>query len=78
MAQAAITSPTDVIDFLVSQHEQIKSLFADTLAASGEAREKAFIDLRRLLACTRPPRRRSCTRAPSASSPTAPRSSTSA
>jgi len=50
MAQAAITSPTDVIDFLVSQHEQIKSLFADTLAASGEAREKAFIDLRRLLA----------------------------
>jgi len=50
MAQSAITSPTDVVDFLVSQHEQIKSLFAQTLSASGEAREKAFVDLRRLLA----------------------------
>ncbi len=50
MAQTAITSPTDVVDFLVSQHEQIKSLFAKTLSASGEAREKAFVDLRRLLA----------------------------
>ena len=50
MAQTAITSPTDVIKLLVSQHEQIKSLFADTLAASGQAREKAFVDLRRLLA----------------------------
>ena len=50
MAQAAITSPTDVVDFLTSQHEQIKSLFAKTIAASGEAREKAFVDLRRLLA----------------------------
>ena len=50
MAQAAITSPTDVVDFLASQHQQIKSLFAKTIAASGEAREKAFVDLRRLLA----------------------------
>jgi hemerythrin superfamily protein len=50
MAQTAITSPTDVVDFLISQHEQIKSLFAKTLSASGEAREKAFVDLRRLLA----------------------------
>lgn len=50
MARSTITSPTDVIDFLVSQHEQIKSLFANALAASGEAREKAFVDLRRLLA----------------------------
>jgi hypothetical protein len=50
MAQTAITSPTDVVDFLTSQHEQIKSLFATTLAASGEAREKSFVDLRRLLA----------------------------
>lgn len=50
MARPTITSPTDVIDFLVSQHEQIKSLFANTLAASGEAREKSFVDLRRLLA----------------------------
>lgn len=50
MAQTAITSPTDVVDFLVSQHEQIKSLFAQTLSASGRSREEAFIELRRLLA----------------------------
>ena len=50
MAQSAIKSPTDVVDFLVSQHEQIKSLFAQTLSASGKAREEAFIELRRLLA----------------------------
>ncbi len=50
MANAAITSPTDVVDFLTAQHEQIKSLFATTLAASGKAREESFVDLRRLLA----------------------------
>ncbi len=50
MAHTVIKSPTDVVDFLVSQHEQIKVLFAETLAASGEAREKAFVELRRLLA----------------------------
>ena len=50
MAHAAITSPTDVVDFLASQHEQIKSLFAKTLSASGDSREKSFVDLRRLLA----------------------------
>jgi hemerythrin superfamily protein len=41
---------TDVVEFLVSQHEQIKSLFAETLAASGKEREKAFVKLRRLMA----------------------------
>lgn len=50
MAQTAITSATDVVDFLVNQHEQIKSLFAETLSASGKARENAFVELRRLLA----------------------------
>ncbi|SOX52676.1 hemerythrin [Mycobacterium ahvazicum] len=50
MAQSAVTSPTDVVDFLTGQHDQIKSLFAKTLTVSGEAREKAFVDLRRLLA----------------------------
>ncbi len=50
MAQTAIKSPTDVVDFLVSQHEQIKSSFAETLSASGKERENAFIKLRRLLA----------------------------
>jgi hemerythrin superfamily protein len=50
MVESAIKSPTDVVDFLVNQHEQIKSLFAETLAASGKARENAFVELRRLLA----------------------------
>ena len=50
MAQNSIKSPTDVVDFLVGQHEQIKSLFAETLSASGKEREKSFIELRRLLA----------------------------
>lgn len=50
MAKASILSPTDVVDFLTNQHEQIKSRFATTLSASGDSREKAFIDLRRLLA----------------------------
>ncbi len=50
MAQTAMKSPTDVVDFLVSQHEKIKSLFAETLSASGKERENAFVELRRLLA----------------------------
>jgi hemerythrin superfamily protein len=45
-----VKSPTDVVRFLVRQHEQIKSLFAETLVASGKAREQAFVALRRLLA----------------------------
>jgi hemerythrin superfamily protein len=49
MADAA-ESPTDVVDFLTSQHEQIKALFAETLDHSGKERERAFIELRRLLA----------------------------
>lgn len=43
-------SHTDVVDFLVGQHEQIKSLFSETIDSSGKEREKAFIQLRRLLA----------------------------
>lgn len=50
MAPTAIKSPTDVVDFLVSQHQQIKAMFANTLAVSGKTREEAFIELRRLLA----------------------------
>jgi hemerythrin superfamily protein len=50
MAGTPRKSPTDVIDFLVSQHEQIKSLFTQTLSASGKEREKSFVELRRLLA----------------------------
>lgn len=50
MADAAVQTPTDVVRFLVRQHEQIKSLFAATLAASGNATERAFVEIRRLLA----------------------------
>ncbi|ORW91578.1 hemerythrin [Mycobacterium sp. IEC1808] len=50
MAEHAIKSRSDVVDFLVGQHEQIKSMFAETLSASGKDREKAFVGLRRLLA----------------------------
>jgi hemerythrin superfamily protein len=46
----AVNSAADVVDFLVGQHNQIKSLFAETLDHSGKEREKAFIELRRLLA----------------------------
>lgn len=47
---AALKSPTDVTEFLVNQHEQIKSLFAKTLSSSGKQREDAFVELRRMLA----------------------------
>ncbi|WP_027500103.1 hemerythrin domain-containing protein [Rhodococcus sp. UNC363MFTsu5.1] len=50
MTATPIRSTDDVIQFLVGQHEQIKDLFEDVLARSGKAREKAFFDLRRLLA----------------------------
>lgn len=50
MAVAATTTPTDVVQFLVSQHEQIKGLFAETLNATGNDRREPFIKLRRLLA----------------------------
>jgi len=36
--------------FLPVSTSKIKSLFAKTLSASGESRENAFVDLRRLLA----------------------------
>ena len=49
MAHAA-KSAADVVDFLVGQHQEIKSLFSETLDSSGKEREKAFIELRRLLA----------------------------
>lgn len=41
---------TDVVQFLVGQHEQIKELFAETLNATGDKRKEAFVKLRRLLA----------------------------
>ena len=50
MAAAARKSATDVTEFLVNQHEQIKSLFAKTLSGSGKQRQDAFVELRRMLA----------------------------
>lgn len=50
MADSAVESSVDVVDFLVGQHEFIKSLFDETLSASGKEREKLFYELRRLLA----------------------------
>jgi hemerythrin superfamily protein len=45
-----IAGGRDVVAFLISQHEQIKDLFQQVSTNSGEAREEAFIALRRLLA----------------------------
>jgi hemerythrin superfamily protein len=50
MATSAANTPTDVVEFLVGQHEQIKDLFAETLKATGKDRKEPFIKLRRLLA----------------------------
>jgi hemerythrin superfamily protein len=50
MPKTTIQSPTDVVDFLISQHQEIKSLFAETFSASGKERENSFVQLRRLLA----------------------------
>jgi hemerythrin superfamily protein len=48
---AQVTKTEDVVEFLISQHNLIKDLFAEVLHASDvKAREKAFIDLRQLLA----------------------------
>jgi hemerythrin superfamily protein len=40
----------DVIQFIQSQHQQIKALFDVVLAAHGDARSKAFFEIRRLMA----------------------------
>ena len=40
----------DVIAFLIAQHEQVKRAFADITAKSGSERERAFVELRQMLA----------------------------
>jgi hemerythrin superfamily protein len=45
-----IDSAQDVVGFLKSQHEEIKGLFVQVIAASGSERKEIFADLRRLLA----------------------------
>ena len=51
MVKTFVQSTDDVVAFLKDQHNLIKDMFDDVLHASGtEAREKAFTDLRQLLA----------------------------
>jgi hemerythrin superfamily protein len=45
-----VDNARDVVTFLKAQHEHIKALFEEVLAATGEEREKTFYELRRLLA----------------------------
>lgn len=45
-----ITSGDDVVTFLKTQHEQIKTLLGQVNSTRGQAREEAFYELRRLLA----------------------------
>lgn len=50
MSQPTLNSAQDVITLLTQQHQQIKSLFAQVQASTGEAREQSFFELRKLLA----------------------------
>ena len=51
MVETFVQSTTDVVDFLKDQHNLIKDMFDEVLHASdAKAREKAFVDLRQLLA----------------------------
>src|SRR6195952_4720825 len=51
MVETFVQSTDDVVNFLTDQHNLIKDMFDDVLSASSdEARERAFVDLRQLLA----------------------------
>ena len=51
MVETFVQSTDDVVKFLVDQHNLIKDMFEEVLSASEpKAREKAFIELRKLLA----------------------------
>jgi hemerythrin superfamily protein len=50
MSQPTLNSAQDVVTLLKQQHEQIKGLFKQVLGSSGEQREQAFYELRKLLA----------------------------
>jgi hemerythrin superfamily protein len=51
MPETFVQSTDDVVAFLIAQHNLIKDMFDDVLCASDtKAREKAFVDLRQLLA----------------------------
>jgi hemerythrin superfamily protein len=48
--QATLPTGKDTVTFLKSQHERVKDLFEQVFATRGTARERAFFDLRRLMA----------------------------
>ena len=51
MVETFVQSTDDVVKFLKDQHNLIKDMFDEVLSASeSKAREKAFVDLRQLLA----------------------------
>jgi hemerythrin superfamily protein len=51
MVETFVQSTDDVVTFLKGQHNLIKDMFDDVLSANDpKAREKAFVDLRQLLA----------------------------
>ncbi|RDH74522.1 hemerythrin domain-containing protein [Mycolicibacterium moriokaense] len=51
MAETFVQTTDDVVKFLRDQHNLIKDMFEDVLSASStDAREKAFFELRKLLA----------------------------
>lgn len=51
MVETFVQSTSDVVDFLKHQHNLIKDMFEEVLHASDDpAREKAFVELRQLLA----------------------------
>jgi hemerythrin-like domain-containing protein len=51
VVETFVQSTDDVVNFLKGQHNLIKDMFDDVLSASEtKAREKAFVDLRQLLA----------------------------
>jgi hemerythrin superfamily protein len=51
MVETFLRSTDDVVNFLTEQHNLIKDMFDDVLfASSDQAREKAFLELRQLLA----------------------------
>jgi len=49
-AETRMDHAEDVVSFLKSQHEEIKARFQQVLTLSGDQRQSAFDDLRRLLA----------------------------
>jgi hemerythrin superfamily protein len=50
MTSTKMDSSQDVVSFLTSQHEQIKTMFNNVTSKTGSEREEAFVELRRLLA----------------------------